>query len=75
MQALWRGEVTNVRLVLPPLTALRAADHYHARAAYCVNVAESTTDADVQSLFLAVARCFEQVAAEAEILDGGALLN
>jgi hypothetical protein len=72
---MWRGEVTNVRLVLPPLTALRAADHYRARAAYCVEVAESTTDPDVQSLFLTVARCFEQVAEEVEILDGDALLN
>ena len=75
MQALWRGEVTSVRLVLPPLTALRATDHYRARAAYCVEIAESTTDSEVQALFLAVARCFEQVAEEAEILDGGALLN
>ena len=75
MQALWRGEVTSVRLVLPPLTALRAADHYRARAAYCAEVAEGTTDSEVQALFLAVARCFEQVAEEAEILDGGALLN
>ena len=75
MQALWRGELTNVRLVLPPLTALRAVDHYRARAAYCEDIADRTTDSDVQSLFLAVARYFEQVAEEAEILDGGALLN
>ena len=76
MQAMWRGEVTNVRLVLPPPTALRAADHYRARAVYCAEIAEGTTDSDVQSLFLAVARCFEQAAEEAEILDGGgALLN
>ena len=74
MQALWRGEVTSVRLVLPPLAVLRAADHYRARAAYCVQVAEGTTDAEVQALFLAVARCFEEVAEEAEIMDG-ALLN
>jgi hypothetical protein len=74
MQALWRGEVTSVRLVLPPLAALRAADHYRARAAYCAEVAEGTTDVEVQALFLAVARCFEDVAEEAEILDG-ALLN
>ena len=74
MQALWRGEVTSVHLVLPPLAVLRAADHYRARAAYCVQVAEGTTDAEVQALFLAVARCFEEVAEEAEIMDG-ALLN
>ena len=74
MQALWRGEVTSVRLVLPPLAALRAADHYRARAAYCAEVAEGTTDVEVQALFLAVARCFEDVAEEAVILDG-ALLN
>jgi hypothetical protein len=75
MQAMWRGEITNVRLVLPPPTALRAVDHYLARAAYCVEIAEGTTDSDVQLLFLAAARCFEQVAEEAEIVDGGALLN
>ena len=74
MQVSWRGEVTSVRLVLPPLTALRAADHYRARAAYCMDIAEGATDAEVQTIFFAVARCFEQVAEEAEILDGG-LLN
>ena len=73
MQALWRGEVTSVRVVLPPEAALRAADHYRARAAYCVEVAEGTTDAEVQALFLAVARCFEEVAEEAEIMDGALL--
>lgn len=75
MQALWRGEVTSVRLLLPPLAALRAADHYRARAAYCAEIAEGSTDSEVQALFFAVARCFEQVAEEAEIWDGGALLN
>jgi len=54
--------------------SLRAADHYRARAAYCQDIAACTTDTEVRTFFLAVARCFEDVAEEAEVLDG-ALLN
>ena len=74
MQAPWRAEVTSVRLALPPPMSLRAADHYRARAAYCQDIAACTTDTEVRTFFLAVARCFEDVAEEAEVLDG-ALLN
>jgi hypothetical protein len=75
METLWRGDIASVRLVVPPPTALRAADHYRARAAYCVEVAECMTDPEIQSLCFALAWYFEQVAEEAEVLEGGALLN
>ena len=75
LQVRWRGEITNVRIALPSPVTLRAADHYRARAAYCMEIAECATDCEARDLFVAVADCFEQVAQDAETLNGGALLN
>ena len=52
-----------------------AADHYRGRAACCMVLADCTKDLEARALFLAVAKSFEEIAKDAETLNGGALLN
>jgi hypothetical protein len=69
------GDVINLRFAVPPPVELRAVDHYRARAAYCMELAECATEPAAQAAFLLVADCFDQIAEEAEGLCGSGLLN
>jgi len=69
------GDVTSLRVPMPPPVELRAADHYRAQAAYCMELAECAAEPAAQVAFLLVADRFDQIAREADALTGSGLLN